>query len=395
MLKATKPDDTPVKSKHVERLVGVTYQISARYDIYDAVLRKLWSKMTEKDWRTTIKALYVLHRFSVDGAPDHQPALKARLRELRRLRDKRKEKFFNSKALLTGSTSTEESAGYRAFLGRYAHYVLLRAQCFGGMFTEIAQDPPQPKSKSGSKKSSSPPPPSSNNKPITQTRLKAEHLQASKLLLKAALDCKLRDKSEECEHTAIALERVVADLMALSSAVALSLTEAIKSSNKPGMDKVLISKWCEFYSQELMKQTRMTMKTCTPTLDRWSLFLPSRIEKKLDPDLLEIGLKFADEEDDDEEVVEDDKDEDGEEEKEEDEKEDTDKAEDDEEEDKEDENVDDGYEDEKSYDDEEEDQDEYEKEEEDGDDYDDPEEEQEEEEDGYEYDDEYYDEDEY
>ena len=60
----------------MERLVGVTYQISSRYDIYDAVLRKLWSKMAEKDWRTTIKALYILHRFSADGAPEHAPALK-------------------------------------------------------------------------------------------------------------------------------------------------------------------------------------------------------------------------------------------------------------------------------------------------------------------------------
>ena len=76
MLKATRPDDTAVKSKHVERLVGVTYQISSRYDVYDAVLRKLWSKMAEKDWRTTIKALYILHRFSADGAPEHAPALK-------------------------------------------------------------------------------------------------------------------------------------------------------------------------------------------------------------------------------------------------------------------------------------------------------------------------------
>jgi len=97
MLKATRPDDTTAKGKHVERLVGVTYQISAKYDIYDAVLRKLWSKMCEKDWRTTIKALYVLHRFSSDGAPDHKPALKARLRELRRTKDpKRKEKYFSS-----------------------------------------------------------------------------------------------------------------------------------------------------------------------------------------------------------------------------------------------------------------------------------------------------------
>jgi hypothetical protein len=77
-LKATRPDDTPVKGKHVERLVGVTYQINAKYDIYDSVLRKLWNKMAEKDWRTKIKALYILHRFSADGAPEHQPALKVR-----------------------------------------------------------------------------------------------------------------------------------------------------------------------------------------------------------------------------------------------------------------------------------------------------------------------------
>ncbi len=111
MLKATSPNDVPVKGKHVERLVGVTYQISGRYDIYDAVLRKLWSKMVEKDWRTTVKALYILHRFSADGAPDHQAALKARLRELRRTRDPKrgKEKYFNSKQLLSGDTSVSES----------------------------------------------------------------------------------------------------------------------------------------------------------------------------------------------------------------------------------------------------------------------------------------------
>jgi len=106
MLKATRPDDSPVKGKHVERLVGVTYQISGRYDIYDAVLRKLWGKMAERDWRTTMKALYILHRFAADGAPEHQPALKARLRELRRTRDpKRKDKYFNSKQMLAGDST--------------------------------------------------------------------------------------------------------------------------------------------------------------------------------------------------------------------------------------------------------------------------------------------------
>jgi hypothetical protein len=91
MLKATRPDDSPVKGKHVERLVGVTYQIAARYDIYDAVLRKLWNKMAERDWRTTIKALYILHRFSADGAPEH------------------KGKFFQSQQLLAGDTTVSNN----------------------------------------------------------------------------------------------------------------------------------------------------------------------------------------------------------------------------------------------------------------------------------------------
>lgn len=103
MLKATRPDDTPVKGKHVERMVGLTYQMSPQFDLYDAVLRKLWAKMAERDWRTKIKALYILHRFSADGAPEHQAALKARLRELRRIRDpKRKCKYFDKDRLLAG-----------------------------------------------------------------------------------------------------------------------------------------------------------------------------------------------------------------------------------------------------------------------------------------------------
>ena len=110
MLKATRPDETPVKTKHVERLVGVTYQISGKYDIYDAVLRKLWNKMAEKDIRTKLKSVYVLHRFAVDGGPDHQEALKQRLRALRKTKDPKRSsgggggrggtRYFDSKVLL-------------------------------------------------------------------------------------------------------------------------------------------------------------------------------------------------------------------------------------------------------------------------------------------------------
>mmetsp|Transcript_6867 Transcript_6867/g.16731 ORF Transcript_6867/g.16731 Transcript_6867/m.16731 type:complete len:579 (-) Transcript_6867:1053-2789(-) len=281
MLKATRPDDTPVKGKHAERLVGVTYQISGRYDIYDAVLRKLWAKMAEKDWRTTIKALYILHRFAADGSPDHAPALKARVRELRRTRDpKRKGKFFSSKLLQAGDTS-EETAKFRAFMGRYAHYVLLRAQCFGGMFDEIASPTP---AKDTKKKKAAP-------KPITATSLKMDHLDAAKLLLKTGVACVLKN-GEECENTALAVERVASDLLGLTTAVSGALTKCLKGDDLNGADPVLIKKWCEFYSEELLPQTRGMVKKTAPKLDAFGLFLPSRMGPTLDQDLLQKGLKL-------------------------------------------------------------------------------------------------------
>eukprot|EP00980_Cylindrotheca_fusiformis_P005775 scaffold1203_cov117-Cylindrotheca_fusiformis.AAC.14 len=291
MLKATRPDDTAVKGKHVERLVGVTYQISARYDIYDAVLRKLWGKMAEKDWRTTIKALYILHRFSADGAPEHAPALKARLRELRRTKDpKRKDKFFNSKQLLAGDNKPE-SARFRAFMSRYAHYVLLRVQCFGGMFDEIAAE-----RVTADKKKTKP-------KPITSTCLRTEHLDAAALLLKAGTACQLKD-GEECENTAIAVERVASDLIGLTSAVAKALNRALDGDGMKGADPGLVKRWCEFYSQDLLPQTRSMVKRTTPKLDAYGLFLPSRMGATITPDLLQKGLKLEETMEDPEEVVE-------------------------------------------------------------------------------------------
>jgi len=298
MLKATKPDDSPIKSKHVERLVGVTYQISGRYDIYDAVLRKLWNKMAEPDWRSKLKALYILHRFSADGSPDHQAALKARLRELRRTKDpKRKGNYFNSKILLLTvqqqpqkkqqqlESATDTTIPYRAFLARYAHYVLLRAQCFSGMFNEITSSS---KGKKGS---------SNNN----NNSLKQEHLQASQLLLKAAVSCQFTSSSEECEMTSIALERVAMDLMGLTSSVASSLTASLKKSDSCSVDqKILLKKWCEFYSQNLRPQTKSFVKKASVSLDKYGLFLPSRMSATVSQELLSKGLQFSEDEEEEE-----------------------------------------------------------------------------------------------
>jgi hypothetical protein len=165
---------------------------------------------------------------------------------------------------------------------RYAHYVLLRAQCFGGLFDEISSVPAVGKDKD--KKKSAP-------KPITSTSLRAEHLEAAALLLKAGVACQLKN-GEECENTALAVERVASDLIGLTAAVAMALNRALKDDGLKGADASLIKRWCEFYSEELLPQTRSMVKKTTPKLDAYGLFLPSRMGATISPDLLQKGMQL-------------------------------------------------------------------------------------------------------
>ncbi|KAL7444641.1 hypothetical protein ACHAXH_007274 [Discostella pseudostelligera] len=295
MLKATRPDDTPVKTKHVERLVGVTYQISGKYDIYDAVLRKLWNKMAEKDIRTKLKSVYVLHRFAVDGGPDHQEALKQRLRALRKTKDPKRSsggrggtRYFDSKVLI-GVDDDPENQGYRAFLSRYAHYVLTRAQTFGGVFNEISlATMPSPSSPPSSKKggrSKSKVDVKPKNSPLCE-----EHLKFAQMVLKAGLACTLHE-GEDSESTAMCVERVAADLMGLTAAVATALKRELKQSSSDTEE--LTKQWCEFYADELLPETKKFCKKVTNKLDAYGLYLPSRISASLSPELLEKGLKLG------------------------------------------------------------------------------------------------------
>lgn len=151
------------------------------------------------------------------------------------------------------------------------------------MFDEIAGPPPKDK-----KKKSAP-------KPITSTNLRQENLDAAKLLLNAGVACVLKD-GEECENTALALERVASDLIALTGAVAKALNKALKSDDLEGADPVLLKKWCEFYSEELAPKTRAMVKKTAPKLDAFSLFLPSRASDTVSPDLIQKGLKLGESE---------------------------------------------------------------------------------------------------
>ena len=288
LLKATRPSDGPVKAKHAERLVGVTYQISGEYDLYDPILRKLWSKMCEADWRTNIKALYVLHRFAADGSPAHKDSLKARMRELRRTRDpKRKDKFFNVRQLMEGGKQGEKDGRdveFKQFMGRYASYVLLRTQCFGGQFTEISGPAGGARGGRGNGRTQKK---GKEALAATSTSLRAEHLEAVKMLLKSGCACRAME-GELCDNTAVCLERVGMDLNALAAAVAGALSRALKGGTE--VDGELLRKWCEFYKLELMPQVKEFVKESGRKLDQYGLFIGSSRGQGVSEELLTKGL---------------------------------------------------------------------------------------------------------
>ena len=145
---------------------------------------------------------------------------------------------------------------------------------------------PPPSKKSRSKSSSKA---AAASKPKTPP-LCEEHLKFAQMVLKAGLACTLHD-GEECESTAMCVERVAADLMGLTAAVAVALKRELKSSDVD--DAALIKQWCEFYSEELLPDTKKFVKKTSSKLDVYGLYLPSRMSASLPQELLEKGLKLG------------------------------------------------------------------------------------------------------
>lgn len=53
-------------------------------------VRKLWAKMTDREWQVAVKALYVIHRFAANGNIDHAVNLKESVAVLRSHHDSRR-----------------------------------------------------------------------------------------------------------------------------------------------------------------------------------------------------------------------------------------------------------------------------------------------------------------
>ncbi|CAM9308243.1 unnamed protein product, partial [Ectocarpus fasciculatus] len=141
VLKATRPDDLPVKPKHLEALMRPTVEMPKEFNVYLPVVRKLWSKMADKEWRVSAKALYILHRFAADGSTEHASNLKESVAVLRTHHDsRRKVNYFDMDTICdvkAPSWSGEDVAPMAEFLQVYADFVLRRTTQFGPGFAEL------------------------------------------------------------------------------------------------------------------------------------------------------------------------------------------------------------------------------------------------------------------
>lgn len=164
------------------------------------------------------------------------------------------------------------------------------------MFSEISEAAPINKnsSRSASLSSSSKARCSLSSENITSTRLKKEHLDVAKLVLKDGLACMMRPE-EVCEITAHAIERVASDMIGLTTAVGIALNYALKNYDDPNdmlLDKALIKLWCKFYLLELLPETSAMIKSVTPILDAYGLLLPSKMGTTVSEDLLQKGIDY-------------------------------------------------------------------------------------------------------
>jgi len=151
LMRATSPVDAPVTRPDMELVLKEikTFPRKARrqgtQNPYEKCLHKLWTKMTDPDWRTTAKAVGVLHRIARDARPQDRAlfaAQAAKLKKSRRTKASKKTKalawrYLNDKAV--GDSLNLGGEPYSEFVTAYFAFVSMRLASFTGRFEELVQ----------------------------------------------------------------------------------------------------------------------------------------------------------------------------------------------------------------------------------------------------------------
>mmetsp|Transcript_29047 Transcript_29047/g.27839 ORF Transcript_29047/g.27839 Transcript_29047/m.27839 type:complete len:623 (-) Transcript_29047:267-2135(-) len=142
LLKATWPGSEAVPENILSEIIKHSIpafkygRSSSEDDPYHMTLHKLWTKMCEKDWRTVVKSLYVLHMISRECSTDACERFAAAIKSLARTRNPKNpdHKYF---ALSPIADVDHLGEMYSSFIRDYAAYVIFRAKTFSGKFQDI------------------------------------------------------------------------------------------------------------------------------------------------------------------------------------------------------------------------------------------------------------------
>mmetsp|Transcript_32714 Transcript_32714/g.41832 ORF Transcript_32714/g.41832 Transcript_32714/m.41832 type:complete len:437 (+) Transcript_32714:74-1384(+) len=245
VLKATRPDDQPAKEKHVRALVKSVGDFpdykNHEYNPYRVMLHKLWARLSERDWRTVCKALFVLHLLAQKVHPDHSKHFMEAMESWTRVYSRKSgSTYFSSRAVAEIHSSGQM---YAEFLRHYAVFVFSRISLFSSEYDElwmISLETPHDKA--------------------------AEILHNASHLIKQALVCNLGADLDN-DVTCPCLELIVRDLQELwrlfGNKLLMRLEQRISGDELSNEQLSATLHFCEFYLTHLEQVQRFTEAAST------------------------------------------------------------------------------------------------------------------------------------
>ena len=107
-------------------------------DPYHMTLHKLWTKLCEKDYRTVVKSLFILHCISRDSSTEACDKFAMAIKDMAKVRNPKTpdHKYFDSRKI---RALDEPSEAYEGFVSAYSAYVMNRAKVSSGRFNDLKE----------------------------------------------------------------------------------------------------------------------------------------------------------------------------------------------------------------------------------------------------------------
>ena len=154
LLKMTEPNDSMTTKKDLQRFIKTTKSFVYNDDLvspsntYRATLRKIWAKVAERDCRTVLKALYLLHLlFQKSSLKDAKLYQRLIVKMSREYSKKSHSKYFSKVVPTTAAASTgrgivnmlisKTHLPEEEILDLYYNYVIKRGKECTGQFSEL------------------------------------------------------------------------------------------------------------------------------------------------------------------------------------------------------------------------------------------------------------------